>query len=502
MKKLATKNYFKYRRNLYVAVCLVVFETFQLAEPCYAQSFKEAVSIAIQNSVSLKAEAERLGVAKETRVQAENLKRPNIQFDAGAGLASNGQWLGPYGAKKTLWSGTEPIDASITLSQPLLSGGRYQASKREAELRIAQQKAKYKSLELQVVQQVLESYFDVLRDYAIYEVRKEGINNLEKQLLATKSRQELGLIGKTDVAQVETRLSAARGQAASAKARLASSWISLTRFVGEEPIGLTEREIDIPIPETKDEAIEYALKNNIDIKIAWFNEDLARANANIIKTETAPKLSLNLSSGYNLDGGINGARSIDNQLNLKLTVPIWSGGQNSSRIRSSLGEASAYRYDALDLERQLKEKVSIGFESFYAATENEKFANQQVINSEVAREGTELEQRIGARTTLDVLNQEQELLDARINQINARREKANSAISLSILMGLDPTKTININEDDNIGYLLFDKTTVNKVGIVTKWEKPLVKLFDALIPVDGAVKRGAKEITKKIGKEN
>lgn len=465
-----------------------------------AQSFQEAVQMAIDSSFTLKAEEKRLDVTNERRIQADNMRRPNIQLEAGSGLRSYGTWLKPYGEKGMYWDGTEPIDISITASQPLMLGGRYQTARREADIRYAQGIAKYKLLEQQLVRDVIIAYASVLRDYAIYNIRKDGVENLNKQLEATEARKEVGLIGLTDVAQVKTRLSAANGQMASAEARLISSWAVLQRLVGKRDLELTQDSIVINFPENKEEAITDANRNNLELKVSRFNEDIARANADIARTENSPSVSLNASVVGSLDNGFNGSRNVDTQMNIKVVVPIWSGGRNSSQIRSNLYEAEAARYEARDIEDQLKQQVIIGWENREAANENVKYAEQQVESAKIAREGAELEQRIGARTTLDVLNQEQEVLDARINLASARYEALVAGVSLSILMGKDPT---GVSKDENqIEIESRLKSAIDeKYGIPQKWEKPFISLQDILTPIDTELKHQTKYINKALGGE-
>ncbi len=448
--------------------------------PAHAQSINEVVGMALAQSPAIKSERLRLDSISEQQVQARNLRRPTLRADVSAGMAYNGQRI----VGRNIWEDTKPLTASLSLSQPLMLGGRFQATLREADIRVAQAIARIRSLELLAVRNALDAYADVVRDWTILGIRDEGVVNLTGQLRATQARKDAGLIGLTDVAQAETRLAAAQGQQASAKARLTASWAILERIIGSRPTELVEVEL-LPgtLPGTLAEAVSYGIRSSHDIKIARFNEEISRASARTIQTEVGPRATLEGSVDGAANSGIQGARSVNAQVSARLVIPLWSAGQNQSRVRAALAEANASRIDSLDLEQQLAERITIAWANLEAADSNVTAAAEQVRAAKVARLGAELEQRLGARTTLDVLNQEQEFLDAKVNLASAKREYMVATTLLLTLLGIDPTGRINPDTEFSLER---DPKMVLDVprGSPAFLERPLVALHDRLEPAD------------------
>jgi outer membrane protein len=477
------------------AVTLACAQTWSV--PALSQTISQAVAMALENSPYLKAERLRLSGTTEQQVQARNLRRPTLQGDISAGLTKSGQRI----AGSNIWDDTRPVSTSISASQPLLLGGRYQAAQREADLRVAQGIARIRSLELITIRNTLDAYADVVRDWTTLKVRDEGLTNLLGQLEATQARKDVGLIGLTDVAQAQTRLAAARGQQASARARLLGSWAILERLIGTRPTGLTELEFaPLAMPPSLLEAIATGIERSHDIKIARFNEEIARASARTIMTETAPRATLNASVTGAANSGFQGSRSADAQISARLVIPLWNGGQSQSRTRAALAEATASRIDSLDLEQQLTERITIAWANLDAANANVAAAEEQVRAAGVARVGADLEQRIGARTTLDVLNQEQEVLDAKVNLANAKRELMVATTLLLTLVGTDPTGLItqdtafSMDRDQR----LFLDPPQGKPSLL---ERPFIALHDRLDPVDIVVRDTVKDVQRIIGPE-
>ncbi len=463
--------------------------------PCYSQNFGEAVSLALANNSGIKAELSRLDAIGEGKVQAENLKRPIAQLEASAGLSHNGQYSQSIIQKGWKFQGYEPINAKLVLQQPLLLGGKYEIAQRDAQLRYAQGLAKVSALQISVIRQTLEAYSNVIADDALVEARLWGVANLEGQLEYVEAQKEAGFLSITDVSQVKSRLASAKSLAAASQAKLKSSWVTMTRLLGINEPKLTERSISLNLPPSLQNAIDIAKANNFDLKIEKFNEEILRSQAKLEKTDDNPKMNLGFSTGPTYDSEYNGSKIYDTSLNFKLVIPLWSGGQTNSRVRASLYEANASRLDQIELEQLLGEKISIAWQNLEAARENLVLAQKQLEFSSIAKEGTQLEHRLGTRSTFDVLTQEQEVLDANINLISAKRDVIVSGIALLTLMGIDPTgQFVDLTSPKDFNE--FNKTKTEVFGIPSMWERPLVGMHDLLLDWDLSIRKQL-EITKK-----
>jgi outer membrane protein len=441
-----------------------------------AQSVVEAVRMGLDNSYILQAERERHNALIEGQVQVRNLRRPNIQLEA----TSNIRQRAALNAGTYLRDTTEPGSLSLSAVQPLVLGGRYQAAMREADLRVAQSVARIRGRELSVVREIIEAYADVRRDYQVSEIRADGVTWLTDQLAGTRARQKEGLVGLTEVSQVETRLASARRLATNAQARLQSSWAILERRMGARPAGLTEDEIHPDdLPDTLLDAIDLAIANSNVLKASRFDEDIARAAARRIQAENGPRVNLQASVSGRSDSSFNGDRDYDAQIGVRFVMPLWSGGQPQSRARAALAESNAARFDAIADERLLTEQVTTAWARLNAARNSKAIAEELVRAAQVARRGAELEFEIGLRSIIEVLNQEQELQEARAGFESAKAELMAAQAALSSLIGLDPTGVINERTQFDPSKMAISYATAAP-GKLAVWERPLVTVFEVV----------------------
>lgn len=465
--------------------------------PCaaVAQSVEEAVRIGLDNSPSLQAERSRIAAVMETQVQARNLRRPSVQLEATSSLRQRNVLLpsGPYSREST-----EPGAVTLNFSQPVMLGGRYQAAAREADLRVARSTARIRALEMDVVRDVIIAYANVRRDFQIASIRSQGVVWLSQQLTGAQARKNEGLVGLTEVSQVETRLANARGAASSAQSQLQASWATLERRLGVKPTGLTDDSLgSIRFPATLPEALDQARSTNSIIKVAYLDEDIARAIARGAQAENAPRVTIQASVSGASDVSFNGGRNYDAQIGARVTVPLWSGGQPQSRTRAALAESNAARLDAIATERQLTEQVTQAWAALQAARNAIAIAEELVRAAQVARTGAELEFDIGLRNIIEVLNQEQELQNAKVGLEMARAELIFVQASLSSLLGQDPTGVIT--EDTQ-----FDVARMNvpyaakSPGQLARWERPLVTVFESLDETRSVVVPASRSLRKAV----
>ena len=441
-----------------------------------AQSITEAVRSALDTNASLQAERLRLSATMEQQIQARNLRRPVVQFEANTALRATAA-----GKPRALdLSRAEPGSLSLQLIQPLYLGGRYEAALREADLRVGQSIARIRGRELLVVRQVIEAYSNVRRDYQVSAIREEGIVALTRQLVGARLRRDEGLVGLTEVSQVESRLASAKSAASNAQARLQASWATLERLIGSRPVGLSEDSFEtLILPSSLSEAIETAENLSHDLKAARYNEYIATAIARAAQVENAPSLSLQANVAGNSDTAFNGSRVYSAQIGARFVVPIWNGGQPQSRARAALSEANAARVEATGLEGVLAEQVTQAWASLEAANRAIIISEGFAKSAQTARIGAELEFDVGLRSIIEVLNQEQELQEAKVGVVVARSNLLSSQAVLATLVGLDPTGVINkTTEFDPIR----DETVLSQLrnGKVAIWERPLVGVFDGV----------------------
>lgn len=400
--------------------------TFVLTLPVNAlsQTLSEAVTLALQTNPGLESQRVALTALGQRRVQATAQRRVQINGETTLGYA--GSWSrtrGPAGAMGTSEYGdTSPSTIGISAAQPIWLAGRVQAALSLADAQIAQADARLNGSEIVVMRDVVFAYADLGRDLNGANIRRQNSATLARQLEAARVRFEVGDITKTDVAQVEARFAGSKTALSSAEARVDASLSAIERLIGQMPNQMRPS-FDMPqVPASLEQAQVLARANNPNIIAARLGEAIAKAGARVIEAENRPRATLQASAGGALDQGFEGNRGGNVGVTARLTVPLFTGGIATSRVTEALGNANAARLSAVDIERQVIEAVSNAWRQAQVARQAVASSTEQVNAARIAYEGAELEQSVGLRTTLDVLIQQQELLEAELARAGADRD--------------------------------------------------------------------------------
>jgi outer membrane protein len=305
-----------------------------------------------------------------------------------------------------------------------------------AEAQIAQADARLAASELAVMRDVVIAYAALRRDLRTVEIRRQNLATLNRQLEAVRVRFDVGDVTKTDVAQVEARQAASTTALAAAEAAVDASRSAIERLIGQAPTELTPEIKEVAGPASLDQALVLARANNPDLAAIRLGETIALAGAKVIEAENRPKITIQASQAWAVDSGFDGNRSGNTAVTARLSVPIFTGGLASSRITEALGNANAARFSAVDGERQISERTTNAWHQARVARVAVNASAEQVKAAQIAFEGAELEQSVGLRTTLDVLIQQQELLEAQLAQARAMHDLQAATIALSAITGV------------------------------------------------------------------
>ncbi len=403
-----------------------------------AQTLPEAVQMALETNPGLAAQRVQLEATGERRIQAAAIGRASVSADASVGAQevwSRGRTLtGALTDENS--TGTTPAQAGISASQPIWLGGRGAASMDEADARIRQAEERYRAAAILVVRDVVIAYADLRRDVRALEIRRANVATLTRQLEAATARFEVGEITRTDVAQVEARLAASRANLSVAESRIGASRAAIERLIGQQPSQLAPEIREAPLPATLDQAIMMARSSNPDLLAARAGVDIARAGARVVEASTRPQASLQAFGGRSVNQGFNDNTGGQVSVQARVTVPLYTAGANASRVREAEAAATAARLATDDAERQVTERVGNGWRQLAAAREALAATRQQVAAARIAFEGAELEQSVGLRTTLDVLIQQQELLEAELSLASAERDVVVAGYQLAAAIGI------------------------------------------------------------------
>ena len=252
---------------------------------------------------------------------------------------------------------------------------------------------------------------------------------------AAQARFEVGEITRTDVAQAEARYSAGEANLTAAEASLKASRLFYERTVGEAPATLEAKPAVPSIPETEEAARQAANARNPQLAAARESEEASKYAIDFAVGQMLPTISVQASYGRN--GQERGLESIgdDTRVTATATVPLYQGGAEWSGIRQAKEFNNRARLQTEDARRAADEGVSNAWESYRAAKASSEANAKQVKASEIAFEGVQQELEVGSRTTLDVLNQQQELLNAQVALVRSERDEVVSGYALLAAVG-------------------------------------------------------------------
>jgi outer membrane protein len=271
--------------------------------------------------------------------------------------------------------------------------------------------------------------------------------------------------------------------------------------MGTPSVGLAEISFaPFDLPSSLEEGYRTAVESSHLVKLARLDEELARIAVATERASATPRASLDLSMTGGSNTQFEGSGTLSGQVAIRLSAPVWSGGQVQSRIRAGEAEVEAARLQALETEAEVREQLLVAVGNYQAAQAAVVAARLQVTASSTARTGAELEQRLGLRNTLDLLNQEQEALEARVNLANSQRDLVVTQAIVQLQLGVDPTG--NLTEATRFDVMRLDSARLpSAAGRPAIWERPLIFLADVLAPVDQASRAIARDGSRIMGQE-
>ncbi|MBB5660531.1 TolC family outer membrane protein [Brevundimonas halotolerans] len=421
-----------------------------LAMPALAQdTLPDAIRMAYRTNPTLLGQRANQRALDESIVQARSGLRPSIDVSASANYT---QVETPAGTTET-----ESGGASIGLSQTLYSGGRISLGITATEANILAGREDLRSVEQQVLATVIQVYADVLRDEEIVRIRQENLTVLQRQLDEASARFEVGEITRTDVAQAEARLAQSEADLANSQAQLSVSRASYAAIVGQTPGRLAPLPPLPGVPDDFDVALDIGLAENPNVRAAEYALAAAEANVALARAEYLPSVRVSASYG----GSTNELSSFDLadrttfQAGATLSVPLFTGGLNQSRVSQALERANAAQIQIEGQRRTVLQSISSSYAQLISARSSLRAGEEAVRAATVAAEGVRQEAQVGLRTTLDVLNGELELRSAQVALVTARRNEYVAMAQLLLAMGrLDVTVLVPAEDvyDPSVNY--------------------------------------------------
>jgi outer membrane protein len=399
--------------------------------------------------------AEALGIAYETNPQLgaaqANLRATDEEVaKANAGWRPTINAQGSWGPQQADISGfgtisAHPLQGQVTITQPLFRGGRTYAGIGRAKALVRAGRAQLTATEQSVLLDAVTAYMNVVRDETTVNLRQNNVDVLKKQQAETQERFNVGELTRTDVSQAQARLAGAQSDLVIAQGQLAADRAVFAQVVGRPPEELEALPGLPQLPATPEEALNLALQTNPALVQARENAKAADYTVDDAIGTLLPSLALQgqyqyQRGGFNSLGGIgsSGALSVTEKLTSiqgVLNVPIYQGGADQAAVRQAKEYRSQAEMNIVASDRSVRQAVQSAWETFVSAQATIKSNEEQVKADTIAFEGVRREQQVGGRTTLDVLNAQQELLNSQLSVVVARRNTVVAAYQLLAAAG-------------------------------------------------------------------
>ncbi|MEM9046719.1 MAG: TolC family outer membrane protein [Pseudomonadota bacterium] len=413
-------------RHRRVTALLGVTAVLGLVPPsAQAESFADALVEAYLNSPELANQRANVKIASESAVQARAGGRVTVEGTASLQATTS-----------TIDEFQMPSALNLNIIQPIYTGGQVANSTSAAERRITSQEALLEDLEQDILFNAAVSYLNVKRQEALLGTARNNVRVLDEQLEAASERFEVGEVTRTDVEQARSRLAASRSNLAATIGALANARDDFRRAVGRAPTTLDPAPPLPDVPKSEDEAVVIGFQNDPELLAARLEREASGFDVRSAIGALLPQLSLQgtVSQATTFDDGFGETRQ--GSVGLFLTIPFYSGGSNYSAVRQAQADVEADEANVTTELRNIRENVGEAWSDLEVAKAQIRAGRLEVSAAQLAFEGVQEEAKVGARTTLDVLDAEQEVLDARDNLINAQVDEQVSAYALLLSMGL------------------------------------------------------------------
>jgi len=381
-----------------------------------------------------------LALAYKNNPQVNSQRAATRATDEGVGIALSGyrpqvaataavgeQYL------DTLTRGAAPLRGTIatqsyglTSKQTLFNGFQTSSRTRQAEGQVFVQRETLRTTEQTVLLNAATAYMNLLRDAALLDLQRNNVKVLEATLRQTRDRFTAGEVTRTDLAQAESSLAAGRSSLHAAESNYVTSKSAYVQVIGVEPGRLASASpVDRLFPSTLQAALARGASENPAITTATYNVDVAVEQVKIQEGALYPNLSLNGSLQKNFGSTTNLAslEALSGSVVGQLTVPIYQGGAEYANIRQAKETLGQRRLDLDTARLAVQQNVTQSWGQLEAAKAQVDATTAQVTSAEIALDGVREEARVGQRTTLDVLNAQQALVQARTALVTAQHDR-------------------------------------------------------------------------------
>jgi outer membrane protein len=405
-----------------------------------AETMQSALVKAYQNNPQLNAQRANARSIDENVPQALSGYRPKLIVTTGVSeqyvslTSKTPSSAGPNYLNSANWF--TPWTVGITGQQTLFNGFQTANRTRAAESQVSGAREALRVIEQTVLLNAATAYMDVLRDTANLEVQRSNVRVLQETLKQTRDRFNVGEVTRTDVAQAEAQLAAGQSAELAAESTLTTSKANYRQIILVEPVNLAPGSpVNRFFPKTLAASIDLGLTENPNVTSAMHGVDVSFLQVKINEGALLPVVTMQVSAQQQSEPFPGLTTEFLGTATANVTIPIYQGGSEYSLIRQSKESLSQQRL-TLDLTRnQVRQALVQAWGQLEAAKAQVVAAQSQVASSEVALNGVREEARVGQRTTLDVLNAQQALVNARVALVTAQHDRVVASYNVLAAVG-------------------------------------------------------------------
>ena len=432
------------------AAAAVLLMAYTGPAPALADTIEAALVRSYQNNPQLNAQRASVRFTDENVPQALSGYRPKVSLTASAGEqytdTNSTQGGSATQLVRTEIHGIDPPRAvGLTVTQTLFNGNQTANKTRAAESQVSGAREALRVLEENVLLSAATIYMDYLRDAAILEVQKSNTRVLEQTLKQTQDRFNVGEVTRTDVAQSEAQLAAGKTQELAAEATLTTTRSNFRRIIGNEPEALAPGSpVDRFLPGSLPKAVEISLIENPNVTAAMFGIDVNYLQVKVNEGALLPTVTLQASAQQSYEQTMTTYRAFGASAIAQVSVPVYQGGAEYSLIRQSKETLAQQRLVLEQTRDATRANTVTAWGQLVAGKAQVSSAQAQVTASEIALNGVREEAKAGQRTTLDVLNAQQALVNARVALVTAQHDRVVASYAVLSTVGRLSPQVLNL----------------------------------------------------------
>ncbi len=338
----------------------------------------------------------------------------------------------------------DEYQAAITLTQPIYRGGRTIAQTNQANNRVLAARAQLIATEEQVFLDTVNAYVGVIAQQQVLDLDRNDEQVLTKQLQATNDRFRVGEITRTDVAQAEAALAQATATRETAEGAVQTARATFQQRVGDLPGKLVEPQpLKLPTA-TEEQAKVLASNNNPNVVAALFNDAEAKDTFDLAYSQLMPNVNLQAQAFYLHDTVQPYVRGQGGQVLANVSIPIYQGGSEYAAIRQARQQQQQTHRQVDDSRRTVVQQAIAEWETYVSAKATIGSNQAAIKANEIALEGIEREALVGSRTTLDVLNAQQTLLQSRVTLVQTLANYVIASYGVASAVGRLTARDLNL----------------------------------------------------------